>query len=102
MSRDAEASSRAEEDGVQRLERLLHESGALLHPQHAAVIDIKTQLAKIYGNYAPYTLPSLPRPLKERKIQVSREDRLDISFMESPLFVCTEDSCSSCAKTCWT
>ena len=74
MSRDAEASSRAEEDGVQRLERLLHESGALLHPQHAAVIDIKTQLAKIYGNYAPYTLPSLPRPLKERKIQVSRED----------------------------
>ena len=101
MSRDAEASSRAEEDGVQRLERLLHESGALLHPQHAAVIDIKTQLAKIYGNYAPYQLPSLPRPLKERKIQVSR-DRLDISFMESPLIVCNEDSCSSCAKTCWT
>ena len=72
MSRDAEASSRAEEDGVQRLERVLHESSALLHPQHAAVL--KTQLAKIYGNYAPYTLPSLPRPLKERKIQVSRED----------------------------
>ena len=51
-------------------EQVLHQFSSLLHPHHYLIIEIKEKLAQILGNFPPYSLLSLPRHLKERKIQL--------------------------------
>ena len=61
---------REEDDIVQHYERTIHHFSTTLHPSHYLITGIKEKLAQIYGNFIPYKLLDLPRPLKERKIQV--------------------------------
>ena len=61
---------REEDDIVQHYERTIHHFSTTLHPSHYLIRGIKEKLAQIYGNFIPYMLVDLPRPLKERKIQV--------------------------------
>ena len=71
---------REEDDIVQHYERVIHRYSHTLHPAHYLIIGIKEKLAQIYGNYSPYKLTELPRPLKERKIQV---DTIKSSCLDS-------------------
>lgn len=75
-------------DTVHHYERVLHQFSTMLHPHHYQVIEIKEKLAQILGNFAPYTLHSMPRHLKERKRQLC-QDVLDVIARVDPGFTKT-------------
>ena len=58
------------DDIIQHYERTIDHFCKSIHPSHYLMIEMKEKLAQIYGNFAPYLMTALPRPLKERKIQV--------------------------------
>ena len=70
VTNDIEMSGDSDEDSVHHFERVLDKYSNKLHPHHYILVEIKQKLAQIYGNFAPYTLLTMSRPLKERKIQV--------------------------------
>ena len=57
-------------------EQVLHQFSDRLHPHHYLIIEIKEKLAQILGNFPPYSLLTLPRHLKERKIQLCQVNTL--------------------------
>ena len=68
--------------------QVLHQFSSLLHPHHYQIIEIKEKLAQILGNFAPYSLLSMPRHLKERKRQLC-QDVLDVIGKVDPGFTKT-------------
>ena len=70
VTNDIETSAQDDEDSVHHFERILDKYSTILHPHHYILVELKQKLAQIYGNFAPYTLATMSRPLKERKIQV--------------------------------
>ena len=62
--------------------QVLHKFSTMLHPHHYQVIEIKEKLAQILGNFAPYTLHSMPRHLKERKRQLCQVDFASMNTQE--------------------
>lgn len=66
-------SPRPEDDVVEHFERVLHVLGRQLHPNNYLLLDVKQKLGSVYGNVKPYLLELMPRPLKERKIQVCQD-----------------------------
>ena len=73
-------SPREEDDIIQHYETTIHHYSATIHSSHYLIMGIKEKLAQIYGNFIPYKLADLPRPLKERKIQVLQESSLHSSL----------------------
>ena len=63
----------AGDDPVMSLERALYRNSASLLPSHYLMVDIKLRLAQLYGNCPPYSLDTMPRPCKERKVQVRQQ-----------------------------
>ena len=83
---------REEDDIIQHYERTIQHYSTTIHSSHYLIIGIKEKLAQIYGNFIPYKLPDLPRPLKERKIQVTHYENI---FMILMFIICRY------VKTCW-
>ena len=82
VSADVDTARDSDKDSIHHLERILHEYSTRLHPQHYILVDVKMKLAQILGNYAPYQLTTLSRPLKERKIQLCQEVLEVISIVD--------------------
>ena len=82
VNADVESASDCDKDSIHHFERVLHEYSTRLHPQHYILVDVKMKLAQILGNYAPYQLQTLSRPLKERKIQLCQEMLEVISIVD--------------------
>ena len=82
VSADVETSRDSDKDSIHHLERILHDYSTRLHPKNYLLVDVKMKLAQILGNYAPYQLPTLPRPLQERKIQLCQEMLEVISIVD--------------------
>ena len=85
VSAEVETCRDCDKDSIHHFERILHDYATRLHPHHYILVDIKMKLAQILGNYAPYQLSSLSRPLKERKIQLCQE-MLDVISKVDPGF----------------
>ena len=63
-----------ETDGVvEHYERVLHQLSTVLHPYNHLMINVKQKLAMLYGNIPQYSLASMTRPAKQRKIQLCQD-----------------------------
>ena len=62
-----------EEDVVQHYERVLHKLSSQLHPYNHLMIDVKQKLALLYGNIDKYSIMTMGRPAKQRKVQLCME-----------------------------
>jgi hypothetical protein len=60
------------EDTVEHHERVIHALAPALHPHHHLLLELKAELASLYGR-PPLGWAALPRPAKERKVQVCHE-----------------------------
>ena len=65
--------TRVEEDVVQHFEKVLHQLSSQLHPYNHLMIDVKQKLALLYGNIAQYSMVTMGRPGKQRKVQLCLE-----------------------------
>jgi len=64
-------SNPSEEDGaVEHYETVLHKLSSQLHQNNYLLIDVKQKLAMLYGNTAQYSMLSMSRPAKQRKVQL--------------------------------
>merc|ERR1712080_24110 len=72
-----------EDDIIHHYERWLWIYSKLLHPHHYLLIDVKQKLGSLYGNFSPYLLLDLSRPLLDRKMQVC-QDVLDVVSKVDP------------------
>ena len=59
-----------EDDVVEHYERVLHQMSSQLHPYNYLMIDVKQKLALLYGNIAQYSMVTMGRPGKQRKVQL--------------------------------
>jgi hypothetical protein len=59
-----------EDDAVQHYERVLHQLSSQLHQYNHLMIDVKQKLALMYGNIAQYSMVTMGRPAKQRKVQL--------------------------------
>ena len=67
-------STPVQEDGVvEHYERVLHQLSSQLHPYNHLMIDVKQKLALLYGNIAQYSMVTMGRPAKQRKVQLCME-----------------------------
>ena len=62
-----------QDDAVQHYERALHQLSPQLHPCNHLMIDVKQKLALLYGNIAQYSMVTMGRPAKQRKVQLCME-----------------------------
>ena len=61
----------ANEDGlVEHYERVLHKLSSKLHPNNHIMIDLKQKLGVLYGNIEHYSMVTMSRPSKQRKMQL--------------------------------
>ena len=64
-------STPVQEDGVvEHYERVLHQMSSQLHPYNYLMIDVKQKLALLYGNIAQYSMVTMGRAAKQRKVQL--------------------------------
>ena len=57
-------------DPTEQYERVLHQLSSQLHPYNHLMIDVKQKLALLYGNIAQYSMVTMGRPAKQRKVQL--------------------------------
>ena len=61
----------AEEDGVvEHYESLIYKLSLILHPYNYLILDIKQKLALLYGNIPQFSMDTMSRPAKQRKVQL--------------------------------
>ena len=61
----------AGEDGVvEHYECLIYKLSSLLHPYNHLILDIKQKLALLYGNIPQFSMDTMSRPAKHRKVQL--------------------------------
>ena len=58
---------------VEHLEHVIHLLSSQLHPNNYILIGVKQKLALLYGNIHQYTMVSMGRPAKQRKLQLCME-----------------------------
>ena len=61
------------DSAVEHYERILHQLSTVLHPYNYLMINVKQKLAMLYGNIPQYSLASMTRPAKQRKIQLCQD-----------------------------
>ena len=85
---DADQAEETDANTVEHYERVIWKYSSLLHPNNTILVDIKMKLAQILGNFAPFQLMKMSRPVKERKIQLCQE-MLEIISKVDPGFTKT-------------